>query len=196
MSSPYYEKSPQEALAAQQSTLTGLSQEEAASRAAKFGENKLTEGKKKSVFVVFLEQFRDLLVVILMAAAVISALSKNVESTIVIFAVLILNAILGTVQYVKAEKSLESLKAMSAPTAKVLRDGVRVEIPSYAVVPGDIVLLEAGDMVVADGRVLENFSLKVNESSLTGEWRRTLTPFRVEKLPWAIRKTWSFPAPW
>ena len=121
------------------------------------------------MFVVFLEQFRDLLVVILMAAAVISALSKNVESTIVIFAVLILNAILGTVQYVKAEKSLESLKAMSAPTAKVLRDGVRVEIPSYAVVPGDIVLLEAGDMVVADGRVLENFSLKVNESSLTGE---------------------------
>ena len=104
-----------------------------------------------------------------MAAAVISALSKNVESTIVIFAVLILNAILGTVQYVKAEKSLESLKAMSAPTAKVLRDGVRVEIPSYEVVPGDIVLLEAGDMVVADGRVLENFSLKVNESSLTGE---------------------------
>ena len=169
MSSPYYEKSPQEALAAQQSTLTGLSQEEAASRAAKFGENKLTEGKKKSVFVVFLEQFRDLLVVILMAAAVISALSKNVESTIVIFAVLILNAVLGTVQYVKAEKSLESLKAMSAPTAKVLRDGVRVEIPSYEVVPGDIVLLEAGDMVVADGRVLENFSLKVNESSLTGE---------------------------
>ena len=169
MSSPYYEKSPREALAAQQSTLTGLSQEEAASRAAKFGENKLTEGKKKSVFVVFLEQFRDLLVVILMAAAVISALSKNVESTIVIFAVLILNAVLGTVQYVKAEKSLESLKAMSAPTAKVLRDGVRVEIPSYAVVPGDIVLLEAGDMVVADGRVLENFSLKVNESSLTGE---------------------------
>ena len=104
-----------------------------------------------------------------MAAAVISALSKNVESTIVIFAVLILNAVLGTVQYVKAEKSLESLKAMSAPTAKVLRDGVRVEIPSYEVVPGDIVLLEAGDMVVADGRVLENFSLKVNESSLTGE---------------------------
>ena len=114
MSSPYYEKSPQEALAAQQSTLTGLSQEEAASRAAKFGENKLTEGKKKSVFVVFLEQFRDLLVVILMAAAVISALSKNVESTIVIFAVLILNAVLGTVQYVKAEKSLESLKAIAA----------------------------------------------------------------------------------
>ena len=107
--------------------------------------------------------------IILIVAALISAASENVESTIVIFAVLILNAILGTVQYLKAEKSLESLKAMSSPTAKVLRGGVRVEIPSADVVPGDIVLLEAGDMVVADGRILENFSLKVNESSLTGE---------------------------
>ena len=96
-------------------------------------------------------------------------LSGQGESTIVIFAVLILNAILGTVQYFKAEKSLESLKAMSSPAAKVLRDGAKVEVPSKEIVPGDIVFLEAGDLVVADGRVLENFSLKVNESSLTGE---------------------------
>ena len=96
-------------------------------------------------------------------------LSGQGESTIVIFAVLILNAILGTVQYFKAEKSLESLKAMSSPTAKVLRGGAKVEVPSKEVVPGDIVFLEAGDLVVADGRVIENFSLKVNESSLTGE---------------------------
>ncbi len=102
-------------------------------------------------------------------AAVISMLSGQGESTIVIFAVLILNAILGTVQYFKAEKSLESLKAMSSPAAKVLRDGAKVEVPSKEIVPGDIVFLEAGDLVVADGRVLENFSLKVNESSLTGE---------------------------
>ena len=138
-------------------------------RAEQYGPNKLSEGKKKSTLQVFLEQFKDLLVIILIIAALISAVSENVESTIVIFAVLILNAILGTVQYVKAEKSLESLKAMSSPTAKVLRGGARVEIPSADVVPGDIVLLEAGDMVVADGRILENFSLKVNESSLTGE---------------------------
>ena len=118
---------------------------------------------------MFLEQFKDLLVIILMIAAVISALSSNVESTIVIFAVLILNAVLGTVQYVKAEKSLESLKAMSSPYAKVLRGGAKLQVPSAEIVPGDIVLLEAGDMVVADGRILENFSLKVNESSLTGE---------------------------
>ena len=166
---PYYSKSVSQALEAQQADQKGLSDQQARSRLEQYGPNKLSEGKKKSVLQIFLEQFKDLLVVILIVAALISAASENVESTIVIFAVLILNAILGTVQYLKAEKSLESLKAMSSPTAKVLRGGVRVEIPSADVVPGDIVLLEAGDMVVADGRVLENFSLKVNESSLKGE---------------------------
>ncbi|MBM6885084.1 cation-translocating P-type ATPase [Pseudoflavonifractor phocaeensis] len=166
---PYYSKSVSQALEAQQADQKGLSDQQARSRLEQYGPNKLSEGKKKSVLQIFLEQFKDLLVVILIVAALISAASENVESTIVIFAVLILNAILGTVQYLKAEKSLESLKAMSSPTAKVLRGGVRVEIPSADVVPGDVVLLEAGDMVVADGRVLENFSLKVNESSLTGE---------------------------
>ncbi len=142
------------------------------------------------------------MVVILIIAAGISALSDNLESTLVIFAVLILNAVLGTVQYVKAEKSLESLKAMSAPTAKVLRDGVRTEVSSPELVPGDIVLLEAGDMVVADGRILENFSLKVNESSLTGEseehaiGRRPPSPSPATEWPWATRRTWSSPAPW
>ena len=166
---PYYRQTAQQALESQQADLRGLSEAEVRRRAEQYGPNKLSEGKKKSTLQVFLEQFKDLLVIILIIAALISAVSENVESTIVIFAVLILNAILGTVQYVKAEKSLESLKAMSSPTAKVLRGGVRVEIPSADVVPGDIVLLEAGDMVVADGRILENFSLKVNESSLTGE---------------------------
>ena len=166
---PYYRQTAQQALESQQADLRGLSEAEVRRRAEQYGPNKLSEGKKKSTLQVFLEQFKDLLVIILIIAALISAVSENVESTIVIFAVLILNAILGTVQYVKAEKSLESLKAMSSPTAKVLRGGARVEIPSADVVPGDIVLLEAGDMVVADGRILENFSLKVNESSLTGE---------------------------
>ena len=169
MSEPYFNRTPDQALEAQHATRSGLSPQEAAKRTETYGPNKLSEGKKKSVAMVFAEQFKDLLVVILVIAALISAVSENVESTIVIFAVLILNAVLGTVQYLKAEKSLESLKAMSSPTAKVLRGGVRVEIPSAEVVPGDIVLLEAGDMVVADGRILENFSLKVNESSLTGE---------------------------
>ena len=96
-------------------------------------------------------------------------LSGNAESTIVIFAVILLNAILGTVQHKKAEKSLDSLKSLSSPNAKVIRDGAKMEVPSLEVVPGDIVVLEAGDMVVADGRIIENFSLQVNESALTGE---------------------------
>lgn len=147
----------------------GLTEEKAAQILKEKGENVLEETEKKSVLSVFLEQFADLLVIILIAAALISMVSGNVESTVVIFAVIILNAILGTVQYVKAEKSLDSLKALSSPHAKVIRDGVRKEVLSKDVVPGDVLMLEAGDIVVADGRILENFSLQVNESSLTGE---------------------------
>ena len=147
----------------------GLTERQVQERIEKYGENALEEQGKKSILTIFLSQFVDLLVIILIAAAVISMLSGNVESTIVIFAVIILNAILGTVQYVKAEKSLDALKELSAPKAKVLRDGIKQEIPSKEVVPGDILLLEAGDMIVADGRILDNYSLQVNESSLTGE---------------------------
>ena len=169
MQDVFYDRTPDQTLAALDSARTGLSGAEAAARLTKYGPNALAEGSKKSVVQVFFEQFKDLLVVILIAAAVISMLSGNAESTIVIFAVLILNAVLGTVQHIKAEKSLQSLKAMSSPSARVIRDGARMVVPSAEIVPGDIVELEAGDMVVADGRILENFSLKVNESSLTGE---------------------------
>lgn len=133
------------------------------------GENILQEGKKKSTLEVFLGQFCDLLVVILIIAAIISMFSGNAESTIVILLVLIMNAVLGTVQHIKAQRSLESLKQVSAPNAKVIRNGVKQEIPSREIVPGDIVMMEAGDMIVADGRILHNYSLQVNESSLTGE---------------------------
>lgn len=133
------------------------------------GENILQEEKKKNTLEVFLGQFCDLLVVILIIAAIISMFSGNAESTIVILLVLIMNAVLGTVQHIKAQRSLESLKQLSAPNAKVIRNGVKQEIPSKEIVPGDIVMLEAGDMIVADGRILHNYSLQVNESSLTGE---------------------------
>ena len=169
MESQYYTQTPQQVLHAMESREEGLTTQQAQERIEKNGPNALREERKKPVWQVFLEQFKDLLVVILVVAAVISMLSGNAESTIVIFAVLILNAVLGTVQHCKAEKSLESLKAMSAPTARVFRDGERLIIPSVQIVPGDIVELEAGDMVVADGRILHNYSLKVNESSLTGE---------------------------
>ncbi len=147
----------------------GLSSKQAEEIRSEKGENVLQEGKRKSTLQVFLSQFCDLLVIILIIAAVISMFSDNIESTIVILAVLVMNAVLGTVQHVKAERSLDSLKQLSSPNSKVMRDGVKQELPSREIVPGDIVLLEAGDMIVADGRILKNFSLQVNESSLTGE---------------------------
>ncbi len=147
----------------------GLSKEKAKELLEINGENVLQETKKKTAFQVFLSQFADLLVIILIIAAIISLVSGNLESTIVIFAVIILNAILGTAQHIKAEKSLESLKSLSSPNAKVIRDGMKIEIPSKDVVEGDIIVLEAGDLVVADGRIINNYSLQVNESSLTGE---------------------------
>lgn len=165
----FYDRTAAQALSDMDSDRAGLSPAEAAARLARYGRNTLAEERGKSVLQVFFSQFKDLLVVILLAAAVISMLSGNAESTIVIFAVLLLNAVLGTVQHCKAEKSLQSLKAMSSPSAKVVRGGARLVVPSAEVVPGDIVEVEAGDMIVADGRILENFSLKVNESSLTGE---------------------------
>lgn len=149
--------------------MEGLTEEKAEERLETYGENVLEEKGRKSVFQIFLGQFADVLVVILLAASVISMVSGNLESTIVIFAVLLLNAVLGTLQYVKAERSLASLKELSAPKAKVLRDGIKKEIPSRKLVPGDILLLEAGDLTAADGRILENYSLQVNESALTGE---------------------------
>ena len=147
----------------------GLTKEKAKELLEQHGANVLQEGKKKTALQVFLSQFADLLVIILIIAALISLVSGNIESTIVIIAVIILNAILGTAQHLKAEKSLESLKSLSSPSAKVIRDGIKIEINSKDVVPGDIVVLEAGDLVVADGRIINNYSLQVNESSLTGE---------------------------
>ena len=166
---PWYQMSKDETLKALSVDTEGLSTDKAKELLEKNGENVLKEGKKKTVLQVFLSQFADLLVIILIAAAVISLISGNIESTIVIFAVIVLNAILGTAQHIKAEKSLESLKSLSSPNAKVIRDGVKIEIPSKYVVEGDIIVLEAGDLVVADGRIINNYSLQVNESSLTGE---------------------------
>lgn len=165
----WYQQTKEELLEHFRVTEHGLTGEEAGKRLAENGENVLKEGKRKSTLQVFFEQFCDLLVVILIIAALISMVSGNVESTIVIIAVIVLNAILGTVQHAKAEKSLDSLKSLSSPSAKVMRDGHKIEVPSAQVVPGDILYLEAGDLVVADGRILENYSLQVNESSLTGE---------------------------
>ena len=135
----------------------------------KFGPNELVEGKKKTTLQIFLEQYKDFLVIILIAAAIVSGFLGDAESAIVILIVITINAILGTVQTVKAEQSLASLKKLSGPEAKVLRDGSVVPIPSAEVTVGDIVMLDAGDYIPADGRLLDSASLKVDESALTGE---------------------------
>ncbi len=164
-----YNKTKEEVLRQYHCTESGLTNEEALLRLQKYGPNAIQEGKKKSTFMVFLEQFKDFLVIILIAAALISAFLGDWESSLVILIVITINAVLGTVQHVKAAQSLESLKSLSSPTAKILRNGEKITVASKDVVPGDIVTVEAGDYICADGRILENFSLKVNESSLTGE---------------------------
>ena len=148
---------------------TGLTDEEVEKRRKKYGENKFIEKEKDGLIKIFFNQFKDSLVIILLVAAIISFFSGNKESSFVIVLVLILNSILGAYQTIKAQKSLDSLKKMSSPKCKVIRDYEQLEVDSSELVPGDIVVIEAGDIVPADGRVIENFSLLVNENSLTGE---------------------------
>lgn len=165
----YYNYEKEQILQELKTQKTGISQKEADERLAKYGKNEIQEGEKKSVLKIFLEQYTDFLVIILIAAALISAFLGDIESSAVIFVVITMNAILGTVQQIKADKSLESLKALSSPVAKVIRDGEKISIDSKDVVIGDIVIAEAGDYICADGRIIENYNIKVDESSLTGE---------------------------
>lgn len=165
----WFEQPEAEVLAGLDSGRQGIDSGQAEQRLKEYGENVLEEAGRLQWWQVFLAQFKDLLVIILIGAAAVSMLTGDPESAMVIFAVLLLNAVLGTVQHQKAEKSLDSLKRLSSPEARVLRDGRSVTIPSALVVPGDILLLETGDMVAADGRLLEVYGLTVNESSLTGE---------------------------
>lgn len=146
-----------------------LTKEQARENLKKYGYNELVEGKEKSVLEIFLEQFKDFLVIILIISAVVSCVLGEAESAVVIFAVIILNAILGTVQTVKAEQSLNSLKKLSAPEAKVIREGELCKIPAREVTIGDEVVIEAGDYIPADGKLIESNSLQVDESVLTGE---------------------------
>lgn len=146
-----------------------LTNEEIAKRQQEYGLNELVEDKKKNVFQVFLKQFADFLVIILIIAAIVSAALGDVESSVVILVVITMNGILGTVQTIKAEHSLQSLKELSMPMAKVIRDGQVMKISSKKLTIGDVVCLEAGDYVPADGRIIESAGLKIDESMLTGE---------------------------
>ena len=164
-----YQQPLNDLYAAYHSGREGLSTAQANQNREQFGKNQLAQKKKKPVWMIFLEQFKDFLVIILIIAAIISAITGELESTIVILVVITMNAILGTVQTVKAEKSLDNLKSLSAPHAKVLRNGTTVLLPAAELVVGDVILLEAGDQVPADARILEAASLQTNESALTGE---------------------------
>ena len=164
-------------------TEEGLTSEQVKENTEKYGLNQLEEREKESAWSIFISQFKDVLVLILIAAGFISMFTGNFESSIVIFVVITMNAILGTVQHMRAESSLESLKNLSSPKTRVIRNGEKIEINSKNVVVGDIIHLEAGDIVPADARLIECFSLKVNESSLTGESES------IEKIDKVMEKT-------
>ena len=165
----YYQLTAEEAKLQVNGSLEPLTAQQAAANREKYGPNELADGKKKSMLRIFLEQFRDFLVIILIIAAAISGVLGDLESTAVILIVITINAILGTVQTIKAEQSLDSLKKMSAPEAKVLREGQFIKLPAAEITVGDIVSLEAGDFVPADGRITVNAGMKIDESALTGE---------------------------
>lgn len=153
----------------------GLKEEEAEARLQEFGKNILSQKKKESIIIKFIKQFNDFMIIILIVAAAISAIMAKIDGTgdyiesIIIIAIVVFNAIMGLVQENKAEKSLEALKKMSAPVAKVIRDGEQKNIDGENIVPGDIVILEAGNYVPADCRLIQSFNLKIDEASLTGE---------------------------
>ncbi|MGL5541126.1 MAG: cation-translocating P-type ATPase, partial [Erysipelotrichaceae bacterium] len=165
----FYRKTKEEVLQELRSDASGLTHAEASARLQQEGRNELVAAKNDSAFVIFLKQFQDLLVLILIAAAIISFISGETSSTLVILVVITLNAILGTVQTLQAQKTLDSLKQLSAPKTKVIREGHRVEVDVRDICVGDLLVLEAGDIVAADGRIIESFGLQINESSLTGE---------------------------
>lgn len=165
----FYRKSSDETMEELNTSLNGLSSQEAAKRKERYGANELKEADRPSALQIFIDQFKDLIVIILIVAALISGATGDLKSTIVIIAVLILNAILGTTQTINAQKSVDSLKSLSVPKVKVIRDGQKQEIDSTDVTIGDLVVFEAGDMIVADARIVDASSLQVNESALTGE---------------------------
>ncbi len=173
----------------------GLTNAEAEIRKNKYGENSLKSVEKISLFKMFFNQFKDFMVIILIIASIISASLGEITDTVIILIVVVLNAILGVIQENKAEKSLEALKNLSSPIAKVIRDGNKMEIKSKDIVPGDIAVIEAGDIVAADGVLFENANLMIEEAALTGESvpveKTTIIP-QGENIPLGDRKNYVY----
>ncbi len=182
MAENYYASTPKEVLKQLNSSEKGLTEKEAKKRIEEYGYNELIKEKRASALKIFLDQFKNALILLLVFAGILSlALGERIES-IAIFVIILLNAILGFVQEYRAERAIEALKKISAPTARVLRDGKELKIPAKEVVPGDILLLEAGDIVSADSRVIELSSLQIDEASLTGESvpsKKLTEPFKL-----------------
>ncbi|NBK97402.1 MAG: cation-translocating P-type ATPase, partial [Erysipelotrichia bacterium] len=164
-----YQMNVEEVLKEVNSSLQGISEEAARQRLEVYGKNVLTSEKSDTILQIFIKQFLDLLVIVLLIASVISMSVGEVESAAVIIVVVIMNAILGTIQTIKAQKSLAGLKKLSTPFTRVNRDGVIMEVRSDEIVVGDVIYVEAGDIVSADGRIVESNALQINEASLTGE---------------------------
>jgi len=173
----------------------GLSQEEAHRRLAQYGPNELKEKEKRTIFMMFLDQFKDFMILVLIAAAVISGLIGEVSDTLAIIVIVVLNAVVGFIQEYRAEKAMAALKKMAAPTATVMRGGMPANIPASQLVPGDVVILEAGKVVPADIRFLEAVQLKMEEAALTGESvpvEKHTRPLHDEMLPLGDRKNMAY----
>lgn len=194
MAESWHAKKVNDVLSSLKTGENGLSAEEATARLATYGENKLKEGKQITPFEIFFNQFKNLMVLILILAAFVSALLGEVTDSVVIFAIVILNAVLGFVQEYKAERAMEALKKLAAPAAKVIRNGRPMTISSFALVPGDVIMLETGDSVPADCRILESVQMKIDESALTGESVpvKKLADVLQENVPLAERKNMGF----
>ena len=165
----WYQKESGEVVGELGSSAKGLSAQEAQNRLKKYGPNELEEKKKKTAFMMLMDQFTDFMIIVLMAAAVVAGVAGKPTDAVAIIAIVILNAIIGFVQEYRADKAMAALKKMAASASTVMRDGRPVDTPSSEIVPGDIVLLEAGQVIPADMRLLETANLKVEEAALTGE---------------------------
>ena len=191
----WHQKETKDILDDLQSSPKGLSSEEAQKRLLEYGPNELKEKEKRTLFMMFLDQFKDFMILVLIAAAIISGIVGDPEDTIAIIVIVLLNAVIGFVQEYRAEKAMAALKKMAAQIATVIRDGKPANIPAVEIVPGDIVLLEAGKVVPADMRLIETAQLKVEEAALTGESipaEKHIKALHDEMLPLGDRKNMAY----
>src|SRR3990172_6285326 len=165
----WHQKEINEAITELGVSFQGLSSDEAKKRLKEYGPNELKETKKRSLFSMFLDQFKDFKIIVLIIAAIISGFIGDIIDTTAIMVIVVLNAVIGFIQEYRAEKAMEALKQMAAQFASVIRDGKLINIPASKIVPGDVIVLEAGRIVPADLRLIESAQLKIEEAALTGE---------------------------